>query len=285
MAGVDFNREVFARSPEQSPRQALRGAGFLVLVVVLGLFGFLGYKLISDSRLRVGGAENQDLAQVQQQMADMERRMEQLEKRHKVAVAEAAPIHPKTEASNSAGGLPPVRPAYRVSAASTLKPQAGASPNSLPHTQPVPERAGVALSADNPTDNHEVWEATTNRLADVVQVVGEQQGELSQTRDAVNQLLAQTRRTALSFELRRGTIPMPVGPVSLLLKSVDHNSQRYTVCVYLERKCIELKDRAVNEVVVFVLSKGSAPLELVATKVNRGEIVGYLEVPGDPKTR
>jgi hypothetical protein len=77
---------------------------------------------------------------------------------------------------------------------------------------------------------------------------------------------------------------MPVGPVSLLLKSVDPRMQRYTVCVYLENKCIELKDRAVNEVVVFVLSKNSAPLELIATKVSHDEIVGYLEVP-DSKPR
>ena len=137
---------------------------------------------------------------------------------------------------------------------------------------------------DNGAANHEAWEATTNRLADVVQAVGEQEGELSQTRDAVNQLLAQTRRTALTFELRRGTARMPVGPVSLLLKSVDPRMQRYTVCVYLESKCIELKDRAVNEVVVFVLSKNSAPLELIATKVTHSEIVGYLEIP-DSKPR
>jgi hypothetical protein len=34
--------------------------------------------------------------------------------------------------------------------------------------------------------------------------------------------------------------------------------------------------------VVFVLSDNSAPLELVATKVLRDQIVGYLEVPDNP---
>jgi hypothetical protein len=42
-----------------------------------------------------------------------------------------------------------------------------------------------------------------------------------------------------------------------------------------------LKDRAVDEVVVFVVSRNSAPLELVATKVLRDHIVGYLEVPAE----
>ena len=79
----------------------------------------------------------------------------------------------------------------------------------------------------------------------------------------------------------RGNNRMPVGPVTLQLKSVDLKGQRYSVCVYFEDRCIELKDRVLNEVVVFVVSKNSSPLELVATKVVRDQIVGYLEVPAD----
>ena len=98
-------------------------------------------------------------------------------------------------------------------------------------------------------------------------------------------MLSQTRRQALSFELQRGNNRMPVGPVTLQLKSVDAKSQRYSVCVYFEDRCIELKDRVLNEVVVFVVSKNGAPLELVATKVLRDQIVGYLEVPTDKQQR
>lgn len=95
----------------------------------------------------------------------------------------------------------------------------------------------------------------------------------------MNQLEAQTRRTATQFELRRGTNAQPVGPVSLILKDSDLKRQRYTVCVYISTQCIELKDRAVDEVVVFALSHDRTPLELVATKVTRDGIVGYLEIP------
>ena len=284
MASVDFNREVFAKNPQQSPQQALRPVGFLILVLVLALLGFLGYKVISESRLRGGDSEAQDLEQIQQQLAAIEMRVQQLEKRHKATAAEVVPAHPKNEATTASSAPPPARPSYRISSASVLQPQGKSGSASSPTPQPPPAHSANAPSTDNGAANHEAWEATTNRLADVVQVVGEQQGELSQTRDVVNQLLAQTRRTALSFELRRGADRMPVGPVSLLLKSVDPRTQRYTVCVYLENKCIELKDRAVNEVVVFVLSKNSAPLELIATKVTHSEIVGYLEVP-DSKPR
>jgi hypothetical protein len=79
----------------------------------------------------------------------------------------------------------------------------------------------------------------------------------------------------------KGNNRMPVGPVTLQLKSVDQKGQRYSVCVYFEDRCIELKDKALNEVVVFVLSKNSTPLELVATKVLHDQVVGYLEVPKD----
>src|SRR5438477_583514 len=112
------------------------------------------------------------------------------------------------------------------------------------------------------------------RLADVVGAVGQQQNELSETRETVNQLVSQTRREALAFELQRGNNRMPVGPVTLQLKSVDPKSRRYSVCVYVDDRCIELKDRVLNEVVVYVVSKDTAPLELVATKVLHDQIVG-----------
>ena len=51
MAGVDFNREVFAKTSEPAPRPAQRGAGFVILAVVLGVLAVLGYKILSESRL------------------------------------------------------------------------------------------------------------------------------------------------------------------------------------------------------------------------------------------
>ena len=133
------------------------------------------------------------------------------------------------------------------------------------------------------TANHEAWQATTDRLADVVGVVGQQQNEITETRDVVNQLLTQNRRQAVSFELQRGNNQVPVGPVSLQLKNVDSKLQRYSVCVYFQDSCIQLKDRVLNEVVVFVVDKNKGPLELVATKVLKDQIVGYLQIPVEPQ--
>ncbi len=164
-----------------------------------------------------------------------------------------------------------------------MAPRGETIPNRPPDPIVHPSTSGLgSSSAEGSTAaNHEAWQATTDRLADVVGVVGSQQGELSQAREDLNRLLAQTRRSALQFELQRGKSRQPVGPVSLLLKASDPKTRRYTVCVYLENQCVELKDRVMNEVVVFVLHRNSAPLELVATKVLRDQIVGYLEIPID----
>src|SRR6202007_1911937 len=113
------------------------------------------------------------------------------------------------------------KPVYHVAAASALpaqpKPVVYAAP---PATTPVASQNTAAIQSEL-NANHEAWQATTDRLADVVGVVGQQQNELSETRDVVNQLLTQNRRQAISFELQRGTGQMPVGPVSLQLKNID----------------------------------------------------------------
>jgi Tfp pilus assembly protein PilV len=287
MPGIDFDRQVFVPAADQTPRHVSRILIILVLVVVVGLIGLIGYKLYPGYSGGVASANSQGIEQIQQQLTDMETRIGQLEKRRKAAVSEPVasakiPANPIVE--------PPAqkRTAYKVSAASVLQAQRTPVSTAISAAAPVPQASG-ASSATNAVNeavvaNHEAWQATTDRLADVVGVVGSQQSELSRTREDVNKLLAQTRRTAMQFELRRGASREPVGPVSLLLRSSDPKNQRYTVCVYLEDQCIELKNRAVDEVVVFVLSENSAPLELVATKVLRDQIVGYLEVPSSKPT-
>jgi hypothetical protein len=154
-------------------------------------------------------------------------------------------------------------------------------PVAQPSTAPAVSPETAAMKSELAA-NHEAWRATTDRLADVVGVVGQQQNEISETREAVNQLLSQTKRQALSFELRRGNSQTPIGPVALQLKSVDMKGQRYSVCVYFEDRCTELKDRSLNEVVVFVVSRNNVPLELVATRILHDQVVGYLQVPVEP---
>lgn len=275
MADVDFDRQVFVARAEEAPKQPSRVPGLLIMVIAVVGIGFVGYKLMSDPRLNGTSAEAISLPQIQQQLTDMKERIDQLEKRRKVASPESAVASPNPAPTGAAA---PTRskPAYQISAASALDPRRNPSANA-----PAPGSRLTATSPESDAANRESWQATTDRLADVVGVVGSQQGEITQTRDELNQLLSQTRRTALQFELTRGTGRQSVGPLELQLKAADPKSQRFTVCVYVAKKCIELRDRALDEVVVFVLARGSAPLELVATRITRDEIVGYVEVPSD----
>jgi hypothetical protein len=281
MAGIDFNREAFVARQNQPSSGAPRVLGSLILVLSIGALGFVGYRLFLDYSPDQHPTEPQRVQELQQQLKEMQKRIEQLEKQRKV-VSEPSASLPKAVDQAVAAARPVSRPnSYKISSASVLQPQTSTNTHlaSMAEPRPAISQPNHALAEDSAVANHEAWQATTERLTDVVGVVGSQQQEISKTREEVDRLLAQTQRNAVRFELRRGAGPEPVGPVSLLLKTADPKNQRYTVCVYVDNQCIELKSRAVDEVVVFALSSNSAPLELVATKVLRDEIVGYLEVP------
>jgi len=281
MAGIEFDRQIFSSTTDTTKKtQAPKAMGGILLVVALGLAGFVGYKIFTQAsqNYQISAAKAQ-VEQLQQQLADSQKQIEELEKHRKAVKPEPpAPVAQPIAVEKKPA---PAKPVYKIAAASALPPQ----PKPVVYTQPsqsaVPANQNTAAIQSEPTANHQAWQATTDRLADVVGVVDQQQNELAETREAVNRLLSQTRRQALAFELLRGNSRMPVGPVTLQLRSVDMKGQRYSVCVYFEDKCIELKDRVLNEVVVFVVSKDTPPLELVATKVLRDQIVGYLEVPAD----
>jgi cell division septum initiation protein DivIVA len=281
MSGIDFDRQVFVAPAEQPAPQQPRAVGLIILAIAVIGIAFIGYKLLSYAGESGASAESNSLQQIQQELADMKERMDQMEKRHKTGAPESALPPSRSEASVPSANSR-VKPAYQISAASALNPQRNPSPAVQPFAaRPAPASASVAGSAETDNANREAWKVTSERLADVAGAVGSQQGEIAQTRDQLNQLLAQTRRTALQFELSRGPDRQSVGPVELQLKNTDPKAERYTVCVYVDSKCIELKNRVLDEVVVFVLARGTAPLELVATRISRDEIVGYLEVPSE----
>ena len=279
MAGIEFDRQAFAGAAETSVKPAPKIFGTILLVTALGLAGLVGYKIftqVSDSNSL--NAANAQVQQLQTQLAESQKQLEEL-RHHKAAVKpEPTAVAPAPQPAKA----PAPRPAYHVVAASVLPPQPKPAKLENVSSQSTPNPAYSADTAAIKSElsaNHEAWQATTDRLADVVGVVGQQQNEITETRDAVNQLLSQTRRQAVSFELQRGNTHTPIGPVALQLKNVDAKAQRYSVCVYFQDRCIELKDRVLNEVVVFLVSKDSGPLELVATKILRDQIVGYLQVP------
>jgi Tfp pilus assembly protein PilE len=278
MAGIDFDRQVFVPSNSPQGKPVVQLVVPLVVVAALALIVFVGYKaFLVNAQNNETAAANAQVLELQQQVVVMQKHIDTLEKHRKGAETSPAPLPGFTAAP---AARQPVKTIYRIVAASAQPVQpttTGTSASAIPAgatTGASPEIVGQVAA------NREAWEATTNRLADVVGVVGTQQGEISETRETVNQLLAQTRRQAVSFEVNRHNDPIPVGPVTLQFKTADAKGQYYTLCVFFNsQKCIELRDRALNEVVVFVVGKGQPPLELVATKINHDQIVGYLEIP------
>ncbi len=280
MPGVDFDRGAFVPAAERTQRPPARMLGGLILIVVVAAMAFLGYKLYSDSRQSAAAATDPaTLENVQQELTKIEKRLDQLERRRRLSSPES------DGASNEAAKAPVEKPSPKKTVY-TVAPAGGTKKQASP-AQVAPRPAQTAAMGQSQNDrvaDREAWEATTNRLADVVGVVGSQESEIAEARQQLNTLLAQTRRNAIAFELRRGASPQPVGPVSMVLKGSDPKSQHYTLCVYLDDKCVELKNRSVDEVVVFVLSRNAEPIKLVATKVLREQIVGYLEVPTESTT-
>lgn len=284
MPGVDFDRKAFLPTTEGAPRSQNRALGAVIFLVALLAAGILGYKVLSEFKQGTAAAsDSQNLEAIQQQVAKLERRLEQLERRHKASTQESDP------ATNARPNVPvekssPKKTVYSFAPPTGVKLQAPSMMPSQAVNPPLRPTAGPSSARDDGSADSEAWQATTDRLADVAGIVGSQQGEIDQTREQLTTLLAQTRRSAVFFDLHRGSARQSVGPVSIVLKASDPRNQRYTVCVYLEDKCVELKDRTVDEVVVFVASRNSAPLELVATRVLRDRIVGYLEVPSGKAT-
>jgi hypothetical protein len=269
MAGIEFDRHSFVRTGQPNRGSTLPVIGLLIVALAIGGAGYISYRLIVAAPSAPTHAEDvQVLDQMRQQIATFDERIEQLEKYRKSVAREARAVPQKREISDP---VRPTGPGYQGNARSALASQ------STPRDSFGSVSHNPAFAAETAA-NREAWQATTNRLADVVGVVGLQQDELSGTREVVNRILAKTVRNALPFELRRGAVREPVGPLSLVLKHADVRYQRYTVCVYIDDRCLELKNRSVNEVVSFVLSDNSVPVEFVATKVLHDQIVGYLAV-------
>jgi hypothetical protein len=258
---------------------------FVVILLAVGaLLGFSMYKHFGGTDA-TASADSQGLAQIQQQLTGIEKRLGALETRRKAELAKAPPDVKAPE---------PVVPS-QVSTPRAPQAQIQVSPAFRHHSQPVaaqpplPDPAsvqrlatleqGIGALQEETGSNRETLQATTNRLAEVAGELGAQNGRIIKNQEELSRFLGRTEHTAVTFELRRGSVPEPVGPVRISVKTSNQKSQKYTLCVYLLDSCVQVKDRVVYEVVQLAISRDTAPLELIATKVDKDGIVGYLEVP------
>jgi hypothetical protein len=275
----------------------LRRAAIGVLIVfVVGVLVYVGYRQTADADSGEHvSAESREIAQLQAQLSVMAQRMDDLEKERQ---ADSEHLRRTDSGKPSAEvAKQEVPPPSQVIVVRPKQPQFIVSPASAvqaaqPVRDPAPDKElaglqqgvgslqqGLGNLQQESTSNREAWQAAVNRLADVAGQVGSQDGKIIADQEKLNEFLAQSERTAMSFELRRGSTPEPVGPIRLSLQTASEKDRRYTLCVYLQDSCVPVRDRAEHEVVQLATSKDAAPLELIATRVTRDQITGYLEVP------
>ncbi len=279
--GIEFNREAFAAAPAKEANTGPRLVVGLLLVVAVVALGLIAYKVLIQGSNGPSASDAKVVAELDQRLSMIEDRLDQIEKERGRKYAAPAPTAPAPAAPASADANQPAAPHYKIS---NPTPQQKAAPaTAAPDPATAAKLAGLqqnmgSLQSDA-NANKEAWQATTDRLADVAGQIGTQHNAMIKSQEELNQLLSRTSLSAIPFELRRGSNRQPVGPVTLTLKATNLRNHRYTICVWVQGSCIELKDKTMFEVVRFATSKDTAPLEVIATKVDRDVIVGYLEVP------
>ena len=284
-AGIEYDRDAFVHSEDQMSGGNPSARGILVLLASIAAIialAFLGYKIVSQADSVGSGSESRVLSQLDQRLATIEQRIEQLEqenhRRSYSAPSQSSKNDTPAAANNSAAA---VRPKYQVSPTPASQSRGAAPPDAATQNKIAGLQQGLGALQNDTSANREAWQATSNKLADVSGQVSSQNVQILRNQDEVNQLLAHSEKTSIPFELLRGSEPQLVGPVHLALKSTNQKNYRYTLCVYVEQTCLELKDRNRFEVVEFILSRNSPPLEVIATRVTKEGILGYLEVPRD----
>jgi chromosome segregation ATPase len=86
-------------------------------------------------------------------------------------------------------------------------------------------------------------------------------------------------RNYFEFQLGKTKQPQKVGEISLKLRRVDTDRNKYTMEVFADDKRIEKKDKTANEPVQFYVAGARQPYEIVVYQVNKDQIVGYLSTP------
>ena len=284
-SGIDFDRQVFVQpqAPTAARPAAARLTGLIFVLVAIAAMVFLGYKILPQVARDSASVGDPALASLDKRLGAIEGRLEKLENRRAPATAiKEEPADPK-KISSSNNANTPARTVYQISPApreqARKAPGAASSPDPTTAKRLSALQQGLGALESDSAGNREAWQATTDKLADVAGQVGTQNVLILKNQDEVNLLLARSQRTAIPFELHRGSDSQQIGPVNLGLKSTNQKSQRYTLCVYVQQSCLELKDRALFEVTEFVVTRDSAALQLIATKISKDGILGFLEVP------
>lgn len=285
MGGFEFNRRDYVQpkpaEPPPGPSFSITGPLILLVVVVVG--GLVAYKFLKSGVWAEAGNANAQVAQISQRLDGIENRLNQLERRRRPSAPEPAPAAPKQEPdkASSRPSPPPAQTNYRFYPAPEPRPATSSPPQSSSEGSQVSQQQHKELESlrSDVTSTREEWQATTDRLGNVVGELSTQRDEITRHGETLEQLQAHFQHNSVPFTLRKGADAKRVGPVSLQLENTDRKTQRYTLRLLLDDKVVEVKDRALNEAIQFYGSGGKVLLELVVSQIGKDAVSGRLALP------
>lgn len=285
MGGFDFERPSFVQAGTNEPphRQPSSVAKPLIVLLLAAVAAFAVYRLLKVSEVPDVAQNSPEVPEMEQRVEELEHRLDQIEKRRRVWGAEAAPA-----AGKQASQKPKSAPAVAAAPASDL---ISPPPEPQPVSPPTPQSSQDSSTAKQKdiisagpevSSTQEGWEATADRLGNVVGELASQRNEIKRTRESLDQLSGRFGRESESFTLRKGSGRQRVGPVWLGLQNTDPRNQRYTLRLFLDDKSIELRDRALHEAVQFHPSDSKVSLELVVSEIRKDGVTGRVAIPKQP---
>jgi hypothetical protein len=316
MGSPVFDRQVFVKKQAQKPPSKSPLPGAFVLLLVAGLSAFATYRYVNaGGKSPSDSADKAQIAELQGKLKAMQARVNELEKRRHTTTASHVPDKKadlnaaKPAASENTLFAEPAphlgsyatsesnRPSKAVagntdhpaSAKAISESPIKTSSSAVKSATPVPKtptKSGQTVSnkeltalQGNIAASHDEWQATTDRLGNVVGELDSQRSALQKTQTGISYLLERVQSSDVSFTLTRGSGLQRVGPISMELESTSVKGQHYNIRMMVDDKSIELKDRALNEIVQFYTSRSKYPLRLIVSQIGRGEVSGTLAVP------
>jgi hypothetical protein len=279
----EFDRRGYMPTSEPEPEPGFSfGAGLarpLLIVAAVALVVFIGYKsLKSDVAAADASANGAQLTQIGQRLDELEHRLDIMEKKRKPSEEASEPETPSraivVAAAKSVPSKPQLAFSRPVRAQSAPSSPANSSPpsNSARRNEVNSERADIAPSQQQ-------WEATADRLGNVVGELDSQRDAIERDQARLDELAGQFARNSQPFTLEKGSDPQQVGPVSLQLHGTDPKNQRYSMRLSLDDQTVELKDRALHEAIQFYAADGKLSFELVVSQIGRDSVAGRLVIP------
>ncbi|HEY6293274.1 MAG TPA: hypothetical protein VI455_17115 [Terriglobia bacterium] len=107
---------------------------------------------------------------------------------------------------------------------------------------------------------------------------GELSGAIAKTHDELVALAHRTDRDYFEFNIRRNS-QQKVGNVALKLEKTNTKKNVFTVDLLFDDKRTVRKDQALDSPVYFYMQGASSALELVANKLDKDTVAGYISTP------